>query len=622
MSAPPRNATARRRRPNIVLIITDQERSHRHWPPGWAEENLPNHYDRLVGCRPRGAASVSAGRRRPRSSVTFPNAFTATTECSPSRASLLTSSYPTEHGVVTTPGGMDPRRDLGSDGAEDGTTGRPNLLRLLAGGGARGGGEGPIEDEGGYDVAWKGKWHLFPSARQAGPDELKRYGATSPWNPPDAGHSLWREGTLGGGRKYNHDGRFLRGFKSRFDTVLKDSDDDHTSIEATKRMMDPAMESDSDSASSEEEEEECIFDFLAKHTISDSKRGDETKDTNETQPPRPFFLVASLVNPHDVWASSCFSDLTDEEFYQKTGYHPRDFESLPIELPPNHKDDLSTKPVIQRLLNEHRVFGDLSDGNGTRDRRQSDALRYVRFYAHCHREVDAEIGSLLDALDATGRTDDTIVIRTADHGELALSHGLREKRMQCYEETMGIPLVVNYPSGWFDDAVENGDAVANGGAGEASARSVPSLVSSVDILPTITELAGLDCSRHGYRGRSLVPFLRNGQNAVLDERREVLFTFDEPLAPPHYPGYVRCLRAPDIKYAVYFTPDGQVVEYEMYDLEADPYEMTNLCGPNVEVSDRWLECHERLTALMRRMGAVPSEFQWEEMTKPRKYSWG
>ena len=67
----------------------------------------------------------------------------------------------------------------------------------------------------------------------------------------------------------------------------------------------------------------------------------------------------------------------------------------------------------------------------------------------------------------------------ADHGEQALSHGLREKRNQCYEETMGIPLVINYPTGFFHDA---DDSKKSG-----SKMVVTSLISSIDVLPTIAE---------------------------------------------------------------------------------------------------------------------------------------
>lgn len=559
--------------------------------------------------------------------MVFSNSFTATTECSPSRASLLTSSYPTEHGVKTTPGYLDFRIDAIANQHP-----RPNLLRILS--------TAPpttTNDEFqqlGYDVAWKGKWHLSPPSSKRSTTKqssvLKLYGATSPWNPPDAGHSLFHASTLGGGRKYNHDGRYLRGTKHRFDSIppTTNGKDTNDSVAESINLVDPYISSDDDSDRSEaaeEEEEECIFDFLKKHTLSGTKQGDtqSTSNYHASSQTEPFFLIASLVNPHDVWASGCFANLTDDEFYKETGYHPREFETLPIELPPNHKDDLLTKPLIQMILNEDRTFGDLPNVVDKNDpeRMSSDALRYIRFYAYLHTLVDKEIGSLLDALDATGQMDNTIIIRMADHGEQALSHGLREKRMQCYEETMRIPLVINYPTGWFDatdDSIKESTQIGS------TTRVVRNLVSSIDILPTIAELAGVDCSSCQYRGKSLVPFLRNG-NATSNpddiDSDEILFTFDEPLAPPGVPGFIRCLRTTDYKYAVYFTIDGKIMEYEMYHLKTDPYEMINLCGPNIDPDYRWHHYHDRLTQLMKRMRAVPTEFDWEELSTPRRYGW-
>lgn len=378
------------RRPNIVLIITDQERSHKHWPKGWAEQNLRVHYDRLIGCK----------NDHSRSSAVFTNAFTATTECSPSRASLLTSSYPTEHGVTTTPGVLDPISDRGSSSSEEDateTSQRPNVLRLLS---------ANSKDTEGYNVSWKGKWHLNHSND---PKLLKYYGATSDWNPPEAGHSLSVPFTLGGGMKFNHDGRFLRGSKRKLDVFMKQQQ----SIDGGQELF----PSDNDATTlAEGAETESVFDFLSK------QKGD-SDDNSRT---RPFFLIASLVNPHDVWASSCFSNLSDEKFYLETGYHPRDFESIPIDLPTSYKDDLSSKPSIQSLMSAHPVFGDLSDSNNDIDQhRKSDALRYIRFYAYLHKLVDDEIGSLLDELEATGQMDNTIIVRLADHGELGLSHAMR-----------------------------------------------------------------------------------------------------------------------------------------------------------------------------------------------------
>lgn len=231
-------------------------------------------------------------------------------------------------------------------------------------------------------------------------------------------------------------------------------------------------------------------------------------------------------------------------------------------------------------------------------------------------QVDAEIASLLDALDANGQMDNTIIIRMADHGELALSHGLREKRMNCYEETMGIPLVINFPSGYFDQQQLSGIDVGDSTL-PSTTRVVPNLVSSIDILPTIAQLAGVDISHFQYRGRSLVPLLQDDFN-YHDE--EILFSFDEPLAPPGIPQFVRCLRTPKYKYAVYFTIEGSSFEYEMYDLIADPFELRNLTPPGYEPDNRWRDCHNKLTNLMISKCSVPQLFDWYVLSSPKVWT--
>ncbi|KAK1744995.1 sulfatase-like protein [Skeletonema marinoi] len=124
-------------------------------------------------------------------------------------------------------------------------------------------------------------------------------------------------------------------------------------------------------------------------------------------------------------------------------------------------------------------------------------------------------------MEATGQMENTIIVRLADHGELGLSHAMREKRMQCYEETMGIPLVINYPSKWFNGGDTNSP--------KSTTQVFSNLVSSIDILPTIADLAGVDCSQYQYRGTSLVPFLQN-ESTTCKSEEEILFTFDEQLA--------------------------------------------------------------------------------------------
>ncbi len=108
--------------------------------------------------------------------------------------------------------------------------------------------------------------------------------------------------------------------------------------------------------------------------------------------------------------------------YARGGYRYEDFCDLPIGLPANIDDDLSTKPSVHANV---RQFLAIATGHVLSRERQ---LAYARFYAYLNQQVDAQIVKVLDALDANGLTEDTLVIRTSDHGELAMSHGrMRQK---------------------------------------------------------------------------------------------------------------------------------------------------------------------------------------------------
>ena len=104
--------------------------------------------------------------------------------------------------------------------------------------------------------------------------------------------------------------------------------------------------------------------------------------------------------------------------------------------------------------------------------------------------TDQQLGVLLAQLDALGRTADTVVLVTADHGEALGEHGEATHALLLYEATVHVPLLLAGP--------------------DVPARVVPTPVSHVDLAATLVELAGIDdggaFSRHG--GRSLAPLAR------------------------------------------------------------------------------------------------------------------
>jgi len=489
--------------PNLILLVTDQQRAPQHWPddPAWLDALMPN----------------DAELRR--TGITFRRAFTATAMCSPSRASLLTGTYPSRHGVTLTltEGDLVPRHPAHAARAAarmaiSGEVPRERLARAFVRTALRRGPRSGHEPElpagidtlatllreRGYTVALKGKWHLSKPAgaawAEADAERIERDYGFADWEPPDAGHDANAE-SFGGGRA----GRSHEGW-----------DEDYI------RQAEA---------------------WLARAEL-----------------PEPFCLVLSLVNPHDV--------LGYPETYAAGGYDEREFDDLHVPLPPTIDEDLRAKPTVHSLmkLGQASYLGEL--------RSREDQQRYVDFYAHLHRVVDAKIGRLLRALgdpdDAGSLRARTVIARTSDHGEMGLSHAcLRQKMFNAYEESIRVPLVISSPR-LFPQPVHS-DA----------------LVSLVDVVPTLLGLTGRPADEpQRFDGHDLGPVLRGERDAVRDT---VLFTYDDHQAgtafqeAPGQPNRIRCVRDHRFKYAVYLDPTGRrSPEFELYDLERDPDEADNL----------------------------------------------
>jgi arylsulfatase A-like enzyme len=226
---------------------------------------------------------------------------------------------------------------------------------------------------------------------------------------------------------------------------------------------------------------------------------------------------------------------------------------------PNFADDATTKPAAQaRLIEQRGVVG------WTWADWQPVVARYFGFVSF----IDAEIGRVLDAVDELGLRDTTIVIHTADHGDMTGSHGGQfNKGPLMYDEICRVPLIVRDP--------------------RSTTRGVcRGLVGSPALMPTILELAGVAVPP-GRHVTSLVPWIVDPAAAPDDGAAFAEYHGDE------WGLYsMRMIRTRTAKYV--YSPHGTD---ELYDLEADPHELVNRVD-DPEYSGRRDELRGRLKAWM------------------------
>ncbi|MFC0529319.1 sulfatase-like hydrolase/transferase [Phytohabitans kaempferiae] len=235
--------------------------------------------------------------------------------------------------------------------------------------------------------------------------------------------------------------------------------------------------------------------------------------------PGPWHLRLDLVEPHLPCTPT-------REFADRyTG----------VEIPPwgNFGDTFDGKPYVQRqqLLN-----WDVADWPWDRWR------EVVRHYLAVISQLDAAVGILLAALRATGAEDDTLVVFTTDHGDLTGAHGMMDKHHVMYEEVLRVPLILRWPGRIAPGTVVDGFAY-----------------NLLDLVPTICAAAGVP-PPPGSVGRDLLA----GELA----REHVVATYNGQQFGLHTQ---RMLRDRRWKY-VWNATDVD----ELYDLDADPHELTNL----------------------------------------------
>lgn len=242
---------------------------------------------------------------------------------------------------------------------------------------------------------------------------------------------------------------------------------------------------------------------------------------------QPWSLVASFWGPHQpYYPSEPFASMID----------PRSIPEYPT-----FRDDLSGRP-LRHLL--HREFHHVGAKQWT------DWSVWQQILAKVYGQglqLDAAVGSILDALEASGAANNTIVIWCADHGDAVASHGgLWDKASTFTEEVARVPLAIRWP-----------DKFAGG-------RSADKFVSNMDVTATMLEAGGVSVPE-SMNSRSLLPLCMD--NADSDWPDQLICEHNG-----HGENILQRIIMHDRFKYVAALFDGD----ELYDLTEDPYELHNL----------------------------------------------
>ena len=286
---------------------------------------------------------------------------------------------------------------------------------------------------------------------------------------------------------------------------------------------------------------------------------------------RPFFLVASYTNPHDI----CLWAMGKQEGYQRYPVPEIPLDQCPP-LPTNYAISGDEPSVLRDYyMSRHFEYETFNE-----ERWQ----RYLHAYYWMVEAVDAEIGRLLDAVRANELEENTLVVFTSDHGDGLAAHQWLGKCTH-YEEATRVPLIVSFPGVIAPGRVDRTHLVSNG----------------PDFYATALDYAGVAIP-NGCHGRSLRRLLE-GTGGSDTWRDQVV---SEIWVPGNNPGrgeswksaWGRMLRTARFKYAVY---DRGEHREQLYDLRNDRHETKNLAADS-DYRDVLTEHRQRLAAWRKETG--------------------
>ncbi|MBD3318197.1 MAG: sulfatase-like hydrolase/transferase, partial [Chitinivibrionales bacterium] len=250
------------------------------------------------------------------------------------------------------------------------------------------------------------------------------------------------------------------------------------------------------------------------------------------QSDKPWICFVSIINPHDIMFQ------TLQPIWDSSEYPDRS-----INLPENYNDVLTRRvrrDVPRELRTQARLLSTPSE--------EADVKELMELYAFLIELSDQHLGTVLNALDASGQRANTTIVYTSDHGDALPAHQVWQKPFM-YEEAVRIPMLIHSPTRY------------------SSRMKVQTPITNLDLAPTLASIAGIEWP-FTLPGRDLTALAANppADRTVLSEAALAMDTIT-----PEVSDLTLMARNSRWKYVLYPSGDEQ-----LFDLQNDPGEVTDL----------------------------------------------
>lgn len=318
--------------------------------------------------------------------------------------------------------------------------------------------------------------------------------------------------------------------------------------------------------------------------------GEGARFLSEYKGDKPFLLFLSFMNPHDICMTQVLfndkqlADFKADEIDMRARRNQIAYRSVYRGIDPARFDgDELAKIPANRAPTDRFPYVKIKDRFAMTDH---NIRVHIWFYYRLMEQVDREIGQVLDALEKSPHKDNTLIVFTSDHGEMAGSHGLTGKNLP-YEECQKVPMIFA-GKGISQGVVDNQTTVCNGW----------------DLLPTMLDLSGLPVPAR-LNGLSLKERMTRGKE--LDRKYLYYETVNS----------YGVLEDGRYKYTRFGLADpGENGVESLFDLEKDPGELRNLVFDESYAS-KLEELRRELPEQMKRFGTSYETFRPKAKAKTK-----